>query len=59
MKTFFTLLMPLIAIIASVASFNFFTDASYYTSALLTVVAYLSASAGVYLLASKKKVAFH
>lgn len=59
MKTFFTLLMPLIAIIASVASFKFFAGASYYTSAILTVVAYLSASAWVYLLTSKKTVALH
>jgi hypothetical protein len=59
MKTTLTFLMPLIAIIASVASFNLFTDGSYYSSAILTVVAYLSASASIYLITRKVKVAMH
>lgn len=59
MKTILTFLMPLITIVSSVASFNLFTDASYYSSAVLTVVAYLSASASVYLISRKVKVALH
>ena len=59
MKTILTFLMPLIAIVASVASFNLFADASYYSSAILTVVAYLSASVSVYLITRKIKVALH
>lgn len=57
MKTILTFLMPLIAIVAGIASFYLFAGASYYFSALLTVVAYLSASAWVYLLTKKTKVA--
>ncbi|NII23530.1 hypothetical protein HB364_00455 [Pseudoflavitalea sp. X16] len=57
MKTILTFLMPLIAIIAGVASFHLFTNSHYYLSAIFTVAAYLSASAWVYLLSSKTKVA--
>lgn len=56
MKTILTLLMPLITVISSVASFNLFADGSYYTSAILTVAAYLSASMSIYLLTNNKKV---
>jgi hypothetical protein len=48
--------MPLITVISSVASFNLFADGSYYTSAILTVAAYLSASMSIYLLTNNKKV---
>ena len=57
MKTILTFLMPLIAIITGIASYNSFTDANYYLSAVFTVVAYLSASAWVYLVTNKVKVA--
>jgi hypothetical protein len=59
MKTILTFLMPLIAVITSVASFKFFADASYYMSALLTVVAYLSASVSVYLFTNNRKAITH
>jgi hypothetical protein len=47
----------MITIISSVVSFNLFADGTYYVSAILTVVAYLSASTFVYLLTNHKKVA--
>lgn len=59
MKTILTFLMPLMAIIAGVASFHLFANANYYLSAIFTVAAYLSASAWVYLLSSKTKMALH
>jgi uncharacterized membrane protein len=59
MKTIITLLMALITVIAGIASYNFFTAGDYYTSAILTVAAHLSASLVVYTLVAKKKVSFH
>lgn len=59
MKTILTLLTLMITIIASVASFNLFADGTYSISAVLTVVAYLSASTFVYLLTNHKKMALH
>ena len=59
MKTILTLLTLMITIIASVASFNLFADGTYYISAVLTVVAYLSASTFVYLLTNHRKMALH
>lgn len=59
MKTFLTILMSLIAIVASIFSFKLFADSDYYSSALLTVAAYLSASVTVYLMSDEKKHALH
>lgn len=59
MKTLLTILMPFIAIVAGIFSFNSFTLDHHYMSAILTVVAFLSASAAVYLATTHtKKMAF-
>jgi hypothetical protein len=59
MKTILSILMPLIAIVTGIASYNLFTEANYYLSAIFTVVSWLSASVWVYLVIPKKKVALH
>ncbi|MDF2187609.1 hypothetical protein [Paraflavitalea sp. CAU 1676] len=59
MKTILTFLMPLIAIVSGIFSFTMFSEQYHYMSAILTVVAYLSASAWVYLLTTRTKVAYH
>ncbi|MBO9562941.1 MAG: hypothetical protein J7621_09215 [Niastella sp.] len=59
MKTILSFLMPLIAIVTGIASYNFFTDTNYYLSAIFTVVSWLSASVAVYLVLPKTKVAVH
>lgn len=58
MKTILTFLMPLIAVVTGLASYNIFTEGNYMLSAGLIVVAFLSTSAGVYLLSNNTKVAF-
>jgi len=59
MKTILTILMPLIAIVAGIFSFTMFSEQYHYMSAILTVISYLSASAWVYLLIDRTKVAHH
>lgn len=59
MKTILTFLMPLIAIVTGIASYNLFTEANYYLSAIFTVVSWLSASIAVYLVLPKTKVVLH
>lgn len=59
MKTLLIILMPFIAIITGILSFNFFAGDYHYMSAIFTVVAFLSASAAVYLATTNhKKLAF-
>ena len=54
MKTILTILMPLIAIITGIISYNSYTGANYYLSAVFTVIAHLAISAWVYLLITNK-----
>ena len=57
MKTILTFLMPLIAVVTGLASFNLFAEGNYLLTAGLIVVSFLSTSATVYLLSSNTKAA--
>lgn len=56
MKTLLTILMPLIAVAAGVFSFDLFRIDHHYMSAIFTVVAFLAASAAVYLVTYRNKL---
>jgi hypothetical protein len=58
MKTILTFLMPLIAVVTGLASFNLFGEGNYILTAGLIVVSFLSTSAAVYLLSYNTKKAF-
>ncbi len=58
MKTILTFLMPLIAVVTGIASFNIFGEGNYILSAGLIVVSFLSISASVFLLTYNVKKAF-
>ncbi|AXY77663.1 hypothetical protein D3H65_28395 [Paraflavitalea soli] len=58
MKTILTFLMPLIAVVTGLASFNLFGEGNYMLSAGLIVVSFLSTSATVFLLSNNTKAVF-
>ncbi|MEO5594194.1 MAG: hypothetical protein ABIR15_21425 [Chitinophagaceae bacterium] len=56
MKTFFTLLMPLLIAITFIISSKFFSQADYLLSALFTLTAYSATSLWITIISSKKLV---
>lgn len=54
MKTLFTLSMIVLITIAGLASINFFSDAHYYRSALLTITAFMAINLTVFILSNTK-----
>lgn len=58
MKTIFTLILPVLVILTGIVGYNLFTDKEYMVSALFIVASHLIAAYWVYIISSKKKVAY-
>lgn len=54
MKALFTLSMLVLITLAGLASINFFSDAHYYRSALLTIAAFMAINLTVFVLSNTK-----
>lgn len=58
MKTIFTLILPVLVALTGIAGYVLFTDKVYMASALFIVASHLIAAYWVYIISSKKKVAY-
>jgi hypothetical protein len=56
MKTLFTLLMPLLMVVAFIASSKLFAKADYYSSAIFYIASFCAASLWVAIVSSKKLI---
>jgi hypothetical protein len=58
MKTIFTLMLPVLVVLTGMAGYTLFTEKTYMASALFIVASHLIAAYWVYIISSKKKVAY-